>query len=361
MPVSHRKTSPPQAPPDADQWLDSLPAAVIGVDRSERVRFVNAAAAELLVPAGRGLQGRLLAEVFGEEGALVSIVRRAILGQAAVGEFDVSLSGPGFLLGRAAVTAAPVGDRGYIGVVIHPMGRMRSSALHGAAVRTLAHEVRNPLAGIRAAAQLIAKSEGAEHGPLTALIVEEADRIQRLTERMDPRGQAAAAPFATLNIHETLERVRQVVAASFPDIAIRERYDPSLPEIQGDFDQLIQAFLNIAKNAAEAARLCSDGGEIIFSTRYLPGLRIRSAHGGASRAQLEITVSDNGPGVDPAVVDRVFEPFATTKPKGMGLGLTVAADIIARHEGRIEVESAPGATAFRALLPIAPARTTEDA
>jgi len=358
MPVSHRFASSPHAPPDADQWLDSLPAAVLGVDRGERVRFVNAAAAELLAPAGRGLQGRLLAEVFGDEGALVALARRAIESQTPVGELEVAISGPGFLLGRAAVSAAPVGDRGYLALVIHPMGRMRSNPAHAAAARTLAHEVRNPLAGIRAAAQLIAKSEETEFGPLAALIVEEADRIQRLTERIDPRETAGPAPFVALNIHEALGRARQIIAASFPDLTIRERYDPSLPEIQGDFDQLIQAFLNIAKNAAEAVAGAA-GGEVVFITRYRPGLRIRAASGAASRAQLEVTITDNGAGIDPTIVDRVFEPFATTKPKGMGLGLTVAADIIARHEGRIEVESAPGLTAFRALLPIDHPRATE--
>jgi two-component system, NtrC family, nitrogen regulation sensor histidine kinase GlnL len=141
------------------------------------------------------------------------------------------------------------------------------------------------------------------------------------------------------------------VASSAPEVAIRERYDPSLPPLRGDLDQLIQAFLNIAKNAVESVA-GREGGEVALVTSYRPGVKVRAAPSGSARAQLEVQIVDNGPGLDPAVADRLFEAFATTKSGGMGLGLTVAADIIARHDGRIEVDSAPGRTAFRILLPI---------
>jgi two-component system nitrogen regulation sensor histidine kinase GlnL len=134
---------------------------------------------------------------------------------------------------------------------------------------------------------------------------------------------------------------------------IRERYDPSLPQVRGDFDQLIQAFLNIAKNAAEAVADQNDG-EIAISTSYRPGVKFRAAASGAARAQLEVQIVDNGPGLHADVADRLFEAFATTKSGGMGLGLTVAADIISRHDGRIEVDSEPGRTAFKIVLPIDP-------
>jgi two-component system nitrogen regulation sensor histidine kinase GlnL len=143
------------------------------------------------------------------------------------------------------------------------------------------------------------------------------------------------------------------LASSAPEIAILAHYDPSLPQLRGDIDQIIQALLNIAKNAAEALAGRIDG-EICFTTAYRPGVRVRSAPSGQARAQLEVQIVDNGPGLDPAVADRLFEAFATTKAGGMGLGLNVAADIVARHDGRIEVESAPQRTAFRILLPIDP-------
>lgn len=344
--------------PDGERWLEALPAPVIGIDSGERIRFVNAAAAELLAGVGRGLLGRRLDEIFGTDAPIIMLARRALSGAAGVAEADVALVGPGFALGRASVAAGPVGENGYIALVLNRPPRARATppvAGHSAA-RTLAHEVRNPLAGIRAAAQLIARTDDADSAALAKLICDEVDRIHRLTDRIDPFGSFEPPRFDSFNIHEALDRVRKLVGSSSPDVMIRERYDPSLPPVRGDMDQLIQAFLNIAKNAAEAVAGQTDG-EIAISTSYRPGVRFRSAASGAARAQLEVQIVDNGPGLDPDVADRLFEAFATTKANGMGLGLTVSADIIARHDGRIEVDSEPGRTAFKILLPIEPEDT----
>lgn len=342
------------AAPDAERWLESLPAPVLGVDAGERIRFANAAAADLLASVRRGLLGRRLEEVFGHDAPLVGLMRRALASQERIAEQDVALVGPGFALGRAAVAAAPVGDNGYIALVIHPQGKARGGvgpAAPTAAARTLAHEVRNPLAGIRAAAQLISRGDDPDHNALANLIIDEVDRVRRLTDRIDPFVEAPR--FEPINIHLALERVRKIISSSSPDVRIRERYDPSLPHMRGDLDQIIQALLNIAKNAVEALN-GQDGAELTFVTSYRPGLKIRAAPSGAARAQLEVQIIDNGPGLHPSVVDRLFEPFASTKSGGMGLGLTVAADIVGRHDGRIEVDSAAGHTAFRILLPIDP-------
>ncbi|MES1197207.1 MAG: ATP-binding protein [Pseudomonadota bacterium] len=340
--------------PDAERWLEALPAPVLGVDAGERIRFVNAAAAELMAGVGRGLLGRRLDEIFGQDAPLVSLARRALASDIRVAEADVALIGPGFALGRAAVAAAPVGDNGYIALVVTQPPKPRSPA-HGvnSAARTLAHEVRNPLAGIRAAAQLIARAGDPESSALANLICDEVDRMRRLTDRIDPNESIAPPRFERFNIHQALERVRRLIGSSAPDVMIRERYDPSLPHVCGDMDQLIQAFLNIAKNAAEAVAGQADG-EVAFITAYRPGIKFRSAASGAARAQLEVQIVDNGPGLLPQIADRLFEPFATTKTGGMGLGLTVSADVIGRHDGRIEVESAPGRTSFKILLPLDP-------
>ena len=341
--------------PDAQRWLEALPAPVIGIDAGERIRFVNAEAAELLAGVGRGLLGRRLEEVFGRDAPIIDLARRALRSGAGVAEADIALVGPGFALGRASVAAGPVGEDGYIALVLARPPRARATppvAGHSAA-RTLAHEVRNPLAGIRAAAQLIARGDDAESSALANLICDEVDRIHRLTDRIDPFGAFEPPRFERFNIHEALDRVRKLVSSSAPHVMIRDRYDPSLPPVRGDMDQLIQAFLNIAKNAAEAMEGQADA-ELAITTSYRPGVRFRSAASGAARAQLEVQFVDNGPGLHPDVADRLFEAFATTKPSGMGLGLTVAADIIARHDGRIEVDSAPGRTAFKILLPIDP-------
>jgi len=350
-----RPLNPRMSTPDAERWLEALPAPVIGIDAGERIRFVNAAAADLLAGVGRGLLGRRLDEIFGSDAPLVSLARRALGGAAGVAETDVALVGPGFALGKATVAAGPVGDNGYIALVLTRPPRTRAtppSTAHSA-TRTLAHEVRNPLAGIRAAAQLISRGDDTESAALAQLICDEVDRIRRLTDRIDPFGTFEPPRFEPFNIHEALERVRKLIGSSAPDVMIRERYDPSLPLVRGDLDQVIQAILNIAKNAAEAVAQ-QDDGEIAFITSYRPGIRFRSAASGAARAQLEVQIVDNGPGLHPEVADRLFEAFATTKAGGMGLGLTVAADIVARHDGRIEVDSAPGRTTFKILLPIDP-------
>ena len=345
---------PPRASaPDADRWLEALPAPVLGIDGGERIRFVNAAAAELLAGVGRGLLGRRLEEVFGSDAPMVALARRALAGASGIAEADVALVGPGFALGRATVAAGPVGENGYIALVLTrpPRARTAPPIAGQSAARTLAHEVRNPLAGIRAAAQLISRGDDPDTAALATLICDEVDRINRLTERIDPLAGIEPARFDSFNIHQALERVRKLIGSSAPDVMIRERYDPSLPLIRGDLDQLIQAFLNIAKNAAEAVAGQGDG-EIAFSTSFRPGVKVRSAASGAARAQLEVQIVDNGPGLHPDVADRLFEAFTTTKANGMGLGLTVAADIVARHDGSIEVDSAPGRTAFKVLLAI---------
>lgn len=328
---------------------------MLGVDSSERICIVNAAAVDLLAGVGRGLLGRPLVEVFGENAPLVAVARRALEGLAAVAEADIAVAGPGFALGRAAVTAGPVGEAGLIALVLTPSPRARAAptAAANSAARTLAHEVRNPLAGIRAAAQLIARGQDAETAALAKLICDEVDRVSRLTARIDPLDAVESTRFERFNVHEALDRVHKLIAPSAPHVMLRERYDPSLPPVSGDRDRLIQAFLNIAKNAVEAMEDCV-GAELAIVTSYRPGVRFRSAGAAAARAQLEVQFVDNGPGVHPDVAERLFEAFATTKRGGMGLGLTVAADIVARHQGRIEVESAPGRTAFSVLLPIEP-------
>ncbi len=340
--------------PDTERWLDALPIPILGVDAGERVRFVNAAAAEVFSPAGRGLVGRRLSEVFGDDATLVDLARRALAREETLNEADVVVEGPGFFAGRADIWAAPLEDARFVAVAMAPRARARASAEarpSAAVARTLAHEVRNPLAGIRAAAQLMTRSTGEEVVQLAGLICDEVDRIRRLTDRIDALEGLAPPRMAMVNVHQALDRVRRIIASTYPEVTVRERYDPSLPHIKGDLDQLIQAFLNIAKNGAEAARAHGDG-VVCLSTAYRPGVRIRPAIGGVARAQLEVAFEDNGPGIPAAVQSRLFEPFVTSKAGGMGLGLAVSAEIVARHDGRIEAESTPGRTIFRLMLPI---------
>jgi two-component system nitrogen regulation sensor histidine kinase GlnL len=230
--------------------------------------------------------------------------------------------------------------------------------------RMLAHEIKNPLAGIRGAAQLLKSGVSAADMPLAQLIVDETERIRRLVDRMEAFAQGAAPARAPVNIHRVLDRVRALAANGVADgLAIREHYDPSLPPAFAEEDQLIQVFLNLMKNAAEAAHARGDGrGEITIATAFRHGARARSETGiPVQAAPLEIRVIDNGPGVPPVIRDHLFEPFVTTKDHGTGLGLALVAKLVAAHDGQVDFDSRPGRTEFRVMLPIAPQRILEGA
>jgi two-component system nitrogen regulation sensor histidine kinase GlnL len=223
----------------------------------------------------------------------------------------------------------------------------------------LAHEVKNPLSGIRGAAQLIEQQATGGDRELTQLICDETDRICQLVDRMEVFSDQRPLERRPVNAHKVLERVRQIAKVGFANnIKIIEKYDPSLPFINGDHDQLVQIFLNLVKNAAEAIKHSS--GEIILKTAYqhsvyfaLPGNMTRT------HLPLIITVQDNGTGIPVEVQDNLFDAFVTSKSNGSGLGLALVAKMIDDHGGVIEFESDPGKTLFRVILPMS-ADTNDD-
>ena len=221
----------------------------------------------------------------------------------------------------------------------------------------LAHEVKNPLAGIRGAAQLLETNATEEDRELTSLIRDETDRIVALIDSMERFSDPRPLSRQPVNIHLVLDHARRVAQAGYANGArFYERYDPSLPPVLGNRDQLVQVFLNLIKNAVEA---CGDGPcEIKLSTAFRHGLRIAvPSTNDHVHLPLEVAIHDNGPGISEKVRRHMFDPFVTTKPSGTGLGLSLVAKITGDHSGLIECESEPGHTVFRLRLPIATEET----
>jgi len=219
----------------------------------------------------------------------------------------------------------------------------------------LAHEIKNPLSGIRGAAQLLEQTIPDEEQPLARLIRDETDRIVKLVNRVEVFGDERPVERAPTNIHIILDRVKLLIkSGDAKTIPISENYDPSLPSVFGNEDQLIQVFINLFKNATEALEK-TPNSKITISTAFRPGIKIGVA--GTSEKislPLEIVIEDNGPGVAEEILPFIFDPFVTSKPGGSGLGLALVAKIISDHGGIIEIESRPARTRFRVLLPMAP-------
>ncbi|MDG2527149.1 MULTISPECIES: two-component system sensor histidine kinase NtrB [Caulobacter] len=359
--------------------LDALKAAAfelspepaLVVDREGGLVAVNEAAEALF---GHGLsllaRGRFRAAL-PPGSVLVSLMDRAVFEGALVREHGVEVNLFGQPPFEADGAAVPLGD-GSVLLTLHVKGALGvERAADQAGLRSvvglgrmLAHEIKNPLAGIRGAAQLLKTGASAADQPLAQLIVDETDRIRRLVDRMEAFSDQAPTPREAVNIHQVLDRVRALVANGVADgLRLRDHYDPSLPPVWGDEDQLIQIFLNLVKNASEAAHMRGDGqGELTIHTAWRPGVRVRGADGkSASSAPIEIRVQDNGPGVPQSLREHLFQPFVTTKANGTGLGLALVTKLVTAHGGLIDFESEPGRTVFRVLLPVAPEPSLGDA
>lgn len=335
------------ARPGHAELFAGLPVAAIAVDPGGLVRHANAAAEQLLNLSERQMSGQPLA-------SLLSLPEGHGEGDA-FAAYDVDIaSGRGLRL-RADLHGAAVPEHpGWRLLVFHPAAR-RGAAERGAGARAavgaaamLAHEIRNPLSGIRGAAQLLGPGE------LTSLIVSEVDRIAALIDRMEEFGDTRPLPVEAANIYPVLDHARSVALAGFArDVPVETRFDPSLPPACVNRDALTQVMLNLLRNAREAVRGI-DAPRLLLATAYRPGLSVSAGPGGGRRAlPIEISVVDNGPGAPPDIADHLFDPFVSGRTEGRGLGLALVDKLMRDMGGAVHYarEGDPVLTVFRLLLP----------
>jgi len=357
--------------PVTAQIASALPMPVLVVGPELEIIFVNPAAEQFFSTGAGILLKQTLKDLIPFGSPVLQLVAQAIERRSSVGERHVELSTPRHGEHVADVTVSPlIEPEGAVVVTLQErslaqridkqlIARGAVRSMHGMA-SVLAHEIKNPLAGIRGAAQLIEEQLPLNERELTQLILAETDRIRGLIDRMESFGDTRSFARTPVNIHEVLDRVRRVAESSFArNVNFIEQFDPSLPRVSGDRDQLIQVFLNLVRNAADA--LPETGGEITLTTGYRPGVKFGAAVAGERLSlPLEVTVRDNGAGIPSDLMPYIFDPFVTTKRGGSGLGLALVAKIIGDHGGVIECDSVPRRTVFRILLPKAVMESEEN-
>jgi two-component system nitrogen regulation sensor histidine kinase GlnL len=348
--------------------LDLLSSAVILLDGRLLIRYLNSAAENLFAVSQRAWLGRPLAQLAGTPQALDQALENALRNNWSYTGHNIAVVRPRRDKENAEplsldCTVTPIDTGGNrLLLEFRPIDqqlkaiREEHEAVQQQAnrelIRNLAHEIKNPLGGIRGSAQLLERElDNPALREYTQVIIKEADRLQDLMQRLLSSHRAMQP--AQVNIHELLERVRRLIHAEYPGVRVRRDYDTSLPDLTGDREQLIQAILNVARNAAQAM---AGQGEIIFRTRAERQATLAKKR---RRLVLELQVIDNGPGIPETIRDKIFYPLVSGREGGSGLGLTLAQSFIQQHMGSIDVESRPGRTSFTIRLPIATGKDNE--
>ena len=350
-----RSEATPSAP--ASELLAALSTPVLAIDADGMIHEANGAAETLLNLSRATVRGTAVVDAIGH-------TLRSLPSDAPVVAYDQEIVLPGGRQLRADLLVAPWPERpGWRVISLHPYPSAvpiarRSGADGGrltaaGAAALLAHEIKNPLAGIRGAAQLLETGADPDSQPLTRLIREEVDRVAALIDRMEGFTDTRALTIEPQNIHAILEHARAVASAGLPEpIRVQESYDPSLPPVLGHRDSLVQVLINLIKNSAEA--LGPLGGTITLTTAYRHGMRMVTDRGDGRRSlPIEVCVIDDGPGPPQAIAEHLFDPFVTSKPTGRGLGLALVQKLIVDQGGMVEYarEGRPERTVFRLLLP----------
>ncbi len=347
---------------DTALW-SSLPVPALLLDAEDIIILSNPAAESFLNMSAKSLSGQRLWEKVMIDAPLEAPFARARKNRTSLFVNDVDVGGGERPPMLCNLQFAPLqGTEDAMIVMISPReiaSRINQNHSSEKAAKSaigmaemLAHEIKNPLAGITGAAQLLSMGLSAEDQEMTDLIVEESRRIVKLLEQVEQFGNLRPPVLKPVNIHDVLDRARQSAAVGFgAHMLFIEEYDPSLPQTIADADQLLQVFLNLLKNAAEANKA---GGAIRLHTFYDASLRVHRSDGTQSRLPLQIEIVDDGPGLPPEIADDIFEPFISGKENGTGLGLALVSKLIGDAGGWISVDSVPGRTVFRISLPLAP-------
>ncbi len=336
--------------------LELLNTAVLLLDESLNVTYANPAAETLFAQARKQLVGVPFDTALPHNEEFVDRLAHALEAQAGFNDNDLLLEVEGYPIHlHCVITPAESGEARLVlefrelqqqMKIAREAKMLEQQEANRQLIRNLAHEIKNPLGGIRGAAQLLERELGdAELREFTQVIVLEADRLQTLMNRLLTPHRLPQ--LQEVNIHEVMERVRMLLMAEFPEgLAIHRDYDTSLPELTGDREQLIQAVLNVARNAAQATQ---GKGQIRFLTRIERQVTIaRNRH----RLAIAVSIEDDGPGVPPELADRIFYPLVSGREGGTGLGLSLAQSFVSQHHGLIEFDSVPGSTRFTILLPV---------
>jgi two-component system, NtrC family, nitrogen regulation sensor histidine kinase GlnL len=356
----------PPTSPQALAILDALPNPLIVLDVNDRICMVNAAAEDFFQSGASVLMRYTLQDLVPFSSPVINSVHQVREAASVVNEYGVGVGTP--RLGGERIVdlqTAPLGEDGQHVMLLllrrsiayklgHHLNHQGAARSVSGMASMLAHEIKNPLAGIRGAAQLLEPTLSDGDRALARLICDETERIRKLVDQMEVFSDERPLERKPVNIHVVLDRVKKLVLAEYGDhLSIKEEYDPSLPPVFGNSDQLVQVYLNLAKNAAEILQETGEGGEILFTTAFRPGMKLQVA-GSVERVSLplEICVHDNGKGVPDDLAPHIFEPFVTSKPQGRGLGLALVAKVVRDHGGTVECQPRKRGTTFRTLLPM---------